>query len=273
MIPDHAIEAMILDGKIGYTPYAPALLNPASIDMTLHPQIRRPAKDRYGRYFRIDMAQVHPDHTEPREMMPYPSGYALEPGEFILACTNEKVHLPDDVLARVEGKSSIGRVGLAVHITAGFIDPGFKGSVTLEVANLSPWTIILYPDMRIAQIAFMAMDSPSRRPYQMTGHYQGQEGPTESRYHLGDRVKSKPKKAKCMIAACEHTQDEDDQEGVRFLFTLGELGSGEHPGWLCDKHAHMVKGSPGDYSIGMTPAGVLDIKPVPYTQGDSTVST
>lgn len=167
---------MIRGGAIGITPYRPECLNPASVDLTLHPKVLVPSV--LTEY--IDVAEVPEGYTEPYEMCE--RGYRLDPGDFILASTTEFIELPNDLVARVEGKSSIGRLGIAIHVTAGYIDPGFKGQVTLEIANLAPWSVLLRPNMRIAQIAFTRMSSPSDEPYANTGHYQGQVGPTESRY-------------------------------------------------------------------------------------------
>lgn len=182
MLVDHEIEAMIRDGVIGYAPYNPDYLNPASVDMTLHPMIRVPALPKGSV---LDMREVQADHTASYEIPE--GGYVIRPGEFLLASTVEWVKLPDDMVSRVEGKSSIGRVGLAVHITAGFIDPGFEGQVTLEIANLSPWAIKVYPHMRIAQMAFTPTESAALKPYSATGHYTKQTGPTESRYRIPER--------------------------------------------------------------------------------------
>lgn len=179
MLSDGEIATLIHGRGIGYEPYDAKYLNPASVDMTLSPLVRLP------NYLTdwIDVVDVQPDHTELHEI-DAEGGLRLDPGDFILACTNESVELPDDIVGRVEGKSSIGRIGLAVHITAGFIDPGFSGQITLEIANLAPWSITLRPNMRIAQIAFQRMSEPSINPYGGVGHYQGQTGPTESRYRL-----------------------------------------------------------------------------------------
>lgn len=184
MLSDGEITTAIEGKWIGYTPYDDKYLNPASIDMTLHENIRLPRHFHLSKtaYPEIDMREVRPDHTEVWRIPE--DGYVLEPRHFMLACTNERVVLPSDIVARVEGKSSIGRVGLAVHITAGFIDPGFEGEITLEVGNLGPWPIRLYRDMRIAQIAFQRMSEPAVVPYGQKGHYQGQVGPVESRYHI-----------------------------------------------------------------------------------------
>lgn len=182
MLSDAHVHRLITSGDIGYTPYSRDYLNPASIDMTLEPRIRVPKRGPESQFGVIDTRHVRPDHTELVEIPD--GGYALYPGRFILACTYERVRIPDWMAARVEGKSSLGRIGLVVHITAGFIDPGFEGNITLEIANLSPWTILLHPGMRIAQLAFMRMEAPARKPYSRTGHYNGQDGPTESKFTI-----------------------------------------------------------------------------------------
>jgi dCTP deaminase len=111
--------------------------------------------------------------------------FVIHPGEFVLGRTLEWVELPDDVVARIEGKSSIGRLGLIVHATAGFVDPGFKGTLTLEITNLTRVPIKLSPNLLIAQLSFMTLDAPAERPYgseELGSHYQGQLAATESRY-------------------------------------------------------------------------------------------
>ena len=158
MLADHEIDTLIQHKQIGYTPYDERFLNPASVDMTLHPIIRLPKHLGLSSHSHptLDVAEIPEGHTEPFDISTYGT-YRLDPGKFMLACTNESVDIPSDLVARVEGKSSIGRLGLAVHITAGFIDPGFAGQITLEIANLGPWPIVLHQDMRIAQIAFSRM--------------------------------------------------------------------------------------------------------------------
>jgi dCTP deaminase len=110
-------------------------------------------------------------------------GFDVEPGEFIIASTKESITLPDSITASIEGRSSLGRLGISIHQTAGFIDPGFSGQITLEIANLSPWCVRLYPDMRIGQIVFYKMTSPSLRPYgkERGSKYQNQKGPVLSK--------------------------------------------------------------------------------------------
>src|SRR4051794_5005072 len=107
--------------------------------------------------------------------------FILHPGEFVLGSTAERVALPDDLVARLEGKSSLGRLGLLIHSTAGYIDPGFDGTITLELSNVARLPISIYPGMPIGQISFLQMTTPVERPYQ--GKYQGQRGPTASAYH------------------------------------------------------------------------------------------
>jgi dCTP deaminase len=112
----------------------------------------------------------------------------IHPGEFVLGRTEEVVEMPDDIVSRIEGKSSLGRLGLIVHATAGFVDPGFKGSLTLEITNLTRVPIILWPGKPIAQLSFMALDAPAERPYghpELGSHYHGQVDATESRYEGG----------------------------------------------------------------------------------------
>lgn len=178
LLSDSDIIEYVKQNLIGYTPFDEEKVNPASVDMTLSSQYRRPRS--YVRY--LDVRAIEPDHTEPfnSDVM------VLAPGDFILATTRERVTIPDDLVARVEGKSSLGRLGLAVHITAGYIDPGFDGQVTLEIANLAPWSIALREGMRIAQIAFQTMTHPSNKPYgsRGVGHYQGQQGAVESKYKM-----------------------------------------------------------------------------------------
>jgi dCTP deaminase len=111
--------------------------------------------------------------------------FAIHPGEFVLGRTLERVKIPEDVVARIEGKSSLGRLGLIVHATAGFVDPGFEGTLTLEITNLTRVPIMLYAGLLIAQLSFMALDAPAEQPYgsaELGSHYQGQTAATESRY-------------------------------------------------------------------------------------------
>lgn len=188
LLSDHDIADLIASGRAGITPYDPALVQPASIDVRL---------DRYFRLFDnhkyavIDPAAEQPGLTRLVDVGAS-EPFVLHPGEFVLGSTLERVRLPDDVAARLEGKSSLGRLGLLTHSTAGFIDPGFDGHVTLELSNTATMPILLYPGMKIGQLCFFQLTSPAERPYgtgAIGSRYQGQRGPTASRSHLRfDRV-------------------------------------------------------------------------------------
>lgn len=156
------------------------MVQPSSVDFRL---------DRYFRLFDnhkyavIDPALDQPDLTRLVEVEPEES-FVLHPGEFVLGSTYETITLPDDVAARVEGKSSLGRLGLLTHATAGFVDPGFTGHVTLELSNVATLPIVLHPGMKIGQLCFFQLSSASEHPYGTSAngsHYQGQRGPTASR--------------------------------------------------------------------------------------------
>jgi dCTP deaminase len=146
--------------------------------LTLDPLIRVPVHDVRP----LDVRKIEPGYT--REVTIGEDGYRISSGSFILATSVERITLPGYLAARVEGKSSLGRIGLAVHITAGFFDPGFDGQATLEIANMLNRTIILRATMRIAQIAFQVMSQEPYELYGVKGHYQNQKGPTESRYAM-----------------------------------------------------------------------------------------
>lgn len=180
LLSDRDLRAEIESGRIKIDPWDPEMLQPSSIDVRL---------DRYFRVFEnhryphIDPAVEQPDLTRLVE----PVGdepFILHPGEFVLASTYEVISLPDDVAARLEGKSSLGRLGLLVHSTAGFIDPGFEGHVTLELSNVATLPIKLWPGMKIGQLCFFRLSSPAEHPYgaEVYGsRYQNQRGPTPSR--------------------------------------------------------------------------------------------
>src|ERR1700741_4222971 len=159
------------------------MLQPSSIDVRL---------DRYfrvfnnTRYTHIDPSQQQDALTSLVEAVDE-EPFVLHPGEFVLGSTFEAVDLPDDLAGRVEGKSSLGRLGLLNHSTAGFVDPGWDGHITLELSNVNTIPITLYPGMRIGQLSFFRLSSPAERPYGTPGvgsSYQGQSGPTPSRYRL-----------------------------------------------------------------------------------------
>ncbi len=180
LLSDRDIRAELDTGRIVLDPYEPAMIQPSSIDVRL---------DRFFRLFDnhkypvIDPAEDQPDLTRLVDV-PADEPFVLHPGDFVLGSTFEQVTLPDDVAARLEGKSSLGRLGLLTHSTAGFIDPGFSGHVTLELSNVATLPIKLWPGMKIGQLCFFRLTSPAERPY---GHgadgsrYQGQRGPTASR--------------------------------------------------------------------------------------------
>jgi len=180
VLSDVTIERLIGEGRIEIDPYDPALLQPSSVDVRV---------DRYFRVFRnsrypfIDVKAQQEDLTELVEVDD--EAFILHPGEFVLGSTLERVTLPDDLVARLEGKSSLGRLGLLIHSTAGFIDPGWDGHVTLELSNVANLPITIYPGMKIGQLSFVQLSEAAERPYGSEGigsKYQGQRGPTPSRY-------------------------------------------------------------------------------------------
>jgi dCTP deaminase len=180
LLSDRDIKAEVNLGRIGLDPYDPALIQPSSIDVRL---------DRFFRLFDnhkypfIDPAEDQPELTHLVEAKP-DEPFILHPGEFVLGSTYELVSLPDDIAARLEGKSSLGRLGLLTHSTAGFIDPGFSGHVTLELSNVATLPIKLWPGMKIGQLCYFRLSSPAENPYGSSvygSRYQGQRGPTASR--------------------------------------------------------------------------------------------
>ncbi|MFJ4902897.1 dCTP deaminase [Streptomyces sp. NPDC088727] len=179
LLADHEIIDHIHTGELKISPFDPARVQPASVDLLLDQFLRIPVNPGAE----IDVARVWAGHTVLAEIDE--DGWLMQPGDFVLASTVERITLPPSLAARVEGKSSLGRLGLAVHVTAGFIDPGFCGQITLEIANLSPWSIRLRRQMPIAQLALTPMSAIPERPYgRADNHYQRQYGPTESRYEF-----------------------------------------------------------------------------------------
>jgi dCTP deaminase len=180
VLADRTIIRLLAAGRIEIDPYDPGLLQPSSVDVRA---------DRYFRVFRnnlypfIDVKQAQDDLTELVEVGEEP--FILHPGEFVLGSTLERVRLPDDLVGRLEGKSSLGRLGLLIHSTAGFIDPGFDGHVTLELSNVANLPITIYAGMKIGQLSFVELSEPAAAPYgsgALGSKYQGQRGPTPSRY-------------------------------------------------------------------------------------------
>jgi dCTP deaminase len=182
VLSDGDIRAAIAAGRIGVDPFDPACVQPASVDIRLD---RRFRVFRSSRHAYIDLAGTLDDITELVEASDGP--FILHPGEFVLGSTRERIRLPDDLVSRVEGKSSLGRLGLLIHSTAGFIDPAWDGHITLELSNVNTIPITLYPGMRIGQLSFFMLSRPAERPYgspELGSSYQGQSGPTPSRYRL-----------------------------------------------------------------------------------------
>jgi dCTP deaminase len=180
LLSDRDIRSELSSGRIGLDPLDLGMVQPSSVDVRL---------DRFFRLFdnhkyqHIDPALDQPDLTRLVEVESE-EAFVLHPGEFVLGATFEVVSLPDDVAARLEGKSSLGRLGLLTHSTAGFIDPGFSGHVTLELSNVATLPITLWPGMKIGQLCFFRLTSPAEHPYgseKYGSRYQGQRGPTASR--------------------------------------------------------------------------------------------
>lgn len=180
LLSDRDIRQELESGRIGLDPLDLGMIQPSSIDVRLDKFFRLFDNHKYQH---IDPAVDQPELTRLVEVEGTES-FVLHPGEFVLGATYEVVTLPDDVAARLEGKSSLGRLGLLTHSTAGFIDPGFSGHVTLELSNVATLPITLWPGMKIGQLCFFRLSSPSEHPYgsaQYGSRYQGQRGPTASR--------------------------------------------------------------------------------------------
>ena len=183
LLSDQDLRKEVESGRLLLDPFDVEMVQPSSIDVRL---------DRFfrvfnnTRYTHIDPAQQQDDLTS---LVETPEGepFVLHPGEFVLGSTYEMVTLPDDLAGRLEGKSSLGRLGLLTHSTAGFIDPGFNGHITLELSNVANLPITLHPGMKIGQLCLFKLSSPAEHPYgskQAGSRYQGQRGPTPSRAYL-----------------------------------------------------------------------------------------
>jgi dCTP deaminase len=182
ILSDRDISEAIDAGRIGIDPYDSADLQPASVDLHV---------DRYFRIFNnhryafIDVKKDMDELTELVDVKP-DEPFILHPGEFVLGSTAEFISLANDLVARLEGKSSLGRLGLLIHSTAGFVDSGWEGHLTLELSNVANLPITIYPGMKIGQISFFQLSSPAENPYgssKVGSKYQGQRGPTASRYY------------------------------------------------------------------------------------------
>src|ERR1700751_4328350 len=181
VLSDRTIRRLLDEGRIGIDPYDEALLQPSSVDV------------RVDRFFRVFHNARYPfsDGKEPQEDLTElvevadDEPFILHPGEFVLGSTLERITLPDDLVSRLEGKSSLGRLGLLIHSTAGFIDPGWDGHVTLELSNVANLPITIYRGMKIGQLSFVQLTEAAEHPYGSDGlssNYQAQRGPTPSRF-------------------------------------------------------------------------------------------
>jgi dCTP deaminase len=181
ILSDRTIRDELAAGRIVIDPLDESCIQPASVDLRL---------DRLFRVFlnhTMPVIDVKSDLSDLTRLVEIDDGdaFILHPGEFVLGSTAEQVTLPDDIVARIEGKSSLGRLGLLIHSTAGFIDAGFSGHLTLELSNVANLPITLYPAMKIGQVSFLRMTTPADAPYgsaRAGSKYQGQRGPTPSRY-------------------------------------------------------------------------------------------
>ena len=183
LLSDRDVKAEIAAGRVKVEPFDGAMIQPSSVDVRL---------DRFFRVFEnhkysvIDPSIEQPDLT--REVaVEANEEFILHPGEFVLASTYEIITLPDDIAGRLEGKSSLGRLGLLTHSTAGFIDPGFSGHITLELSNVANLPVKLFPGMKIGQLCLIKLSSPAENPYGSAlygSRYQGQRGPTASKSWL-----------------------------------------------------------------------------------------
>ncbi len=181
ILSDRSLREQIAAGRIVIDPLDEALIQPSSIDVRISNLFR------VFRNHTAGVIDVKQDLTALTELIEIADdeAFMLHPGEFVLGSTLERIAVPDDLVARIEGKSSLGRLGLLIHSTAGFIDAGFDGHITLELANVASLPITLYPGMKIGQVSFVQMTTPAEHPYgsgAKGSKYQGQRGPTPSRY-------------------------------------------------------------------------------------------
>ena len=181
ILSDIDIRKEIAAGRIEIEPFDESCVQPSSVDLHVDSQFRVFANSRYPY---IDVRKPMPELTELVEVEG-PEPFILHPGEFVLGSTRERVRLPDDMVARLEGKSSLGRLGLLIHSTAGYVDPGWDGYLTLELSNVANLPITIYPGMKIGQISFFRLSTAAEIPYgsgRTRSKYQGQRGPTASRF-------------------------------------------------------------------------------------------
>jgi dCTP deaminase len=182
ILSDRDIQKAVAEGRVVIEPFDPGAVQPSSVDLHVDRLFRT---FHNARHPYIDVKKPMDDLTELFEVGE-DEAFILHPGEFVLGSTAERVRLPDDLVARLEGKSSLGRLGLLIHSTAGYVDPGFEGHLTLELSNVANLPITIYPGMKIGQISFFALSSAAENPYGSSAagsKYQGQRGPTPSRYY------------------------------------------------------------------------------------------
>jgi dCTP deaminase len=183
LLSDRDIRLALETDRIGLEPFDASMIQPSSVDVRIDRFFRLFDNHKYAH---IDPSADQSELTRLVEVAP-DEPFVLHPGEFVLGSTYEVVTLGDDVAARLEGKSSLGRLGLLTHSTAGFIDPGFSGHVTLELSNMATLPIMLWPGSKIGQLCFFQLSSPAEHPYgtgPYSNRYQGQRGPTASRSHV-----------------------------------------------------------------------------------------
>jgi dCTP deaminase len=181
ILSDRTLREQIANGRIVIEPFDDQYVQPSSIDVRISNMFRVFRNYTAGV---IDVKHDMATLTEPIELA-HDGVFMLHPGEFVLGSTLERIGVPDDLVGRIEGKSSLGRLGLIIHSTAGFIDAGFDGHITLELTNIATLPITLYPGMKIGQVSFMQMTTPADNPYGTGARgskYQGQRGPTPSKY-------------------------------------------------------------------------------------------
>ena len=183
VLSDHTIREELAKGRIVVEPLGEGCIQPASVDVHLDHQL---LLFRNSRRPYIDVREEQSDLTEMVEIEE-DAPFMLHPGEFVLASTQEHIEIPDDLVARLEGKSSLGRIGLLIHSTAGYVDPGWKGHLTLELSNVANLPVTLYYGMKIGQLSYLRLSTPVDHLYgskELGSKYQGQSSPTASRMHL-----------------------------------------------------------------------------------------
>lgn len=187
ILSDGTIRSLLAEGRLVIEPLDAQQIQPASVDVRLGDEFL---------VFRNHTSEVIDPFDKPSDLMDQAKvsdgqAFILHPGEFVLGTTLEAIGLPDDIVARVEGKSSLGRLGLLIHATAGFVDPGWKrGQITLELSNVATLPIKLWPGMKIGQLSFHTLDKPAERPYghpDLNSKYVGQSGPVASQYQRNSR--------------------------------------------------------------------------------------